>query len=76
MTKKPTPKPAAGTKATDPLADTDEYLAKWAKALVKAGKRDARLVLADYQALASNRELDKTDRDAARKRAKILSRFL
>ncbi len=57
--------------------DTREYLEQWAKSLVKsAGKREARIALAGYKALAANKELDKSDRAIARKRAKAIERIL
>jgi len=64
-------------KEHDDTADTPEYLREWAAALVKtAGKREARIALAGYQALAANKSLDKNDRDIARKRAKAIERIL
>jgi len=68
--------PVESTDEADNLEDTPEYLATWARSLVKAGKADARLVLADYKSLAANRELHKSDRDIARKRAEALERIL
>lgn len=54
-----------------------EYVRDWAKALVAAaGKRQARTVLEDYKALASDRALDKYSREAAAQRAKSLKDLL
>jgi len=54
-----------------------EYTAAWARDIVGAvGKREARKILADYQALAANKRLAKTDRDIAAERVKALEKIL
>jgi hypothetical protein len=61
----------------DGFGDSPEYLREWATLLVKtAGKTEARIALAGYKALAANKQLDKADRDVARKRAKALEDVL
>ena len=52
MKRKPLTPSDRDTPTTDTTADTAEYVEKWARALVKANKTEARLVLADYRALA------------------------
>jgi hypothetical protein len=74
--KRPKKRPIQRTGEADSIGDSPEYLATWAAALVKADKAEARIALAGYQALAANRELDKADRDIARKRAKAIERIL
>ena len=77
MTRQPKRGTVRKTETADSLADTPEYLVAWAKSVVKeAGKREARLVLADYKAIAANRRLAKEDREIAAGRAKALERFL
>ena len=76
MKRKPLTPSDRDTPTTDTTADTAEYVEKWARALVKAGKADARLILADYKTLAANKQLEKADRDIARKRAKAIERIL
>jgi hypothetical protein len=77
MTPRKPKTPPAQTADEAGLADTPEYLAKWSRELVRAaGKRDARLVLADYRAIANNKSLGDDDRRIARRRAKAIERFL
>ena len=57
--------------------DTPEYITAWARDIVATvGKREARTILADYQALANNRRLAKADRDIAAERVKALEKLL
>jgi hypothetical protein len=60
-----------------PPADTPEYLAGWAKELVKvAGKREARLALAECRRLAADKKVPKAERAAAAERAKAIEKRL
>jgi len=57
--------------------DSPEYVAAWARDLVDAvGKREARLALAGYQAIAANKRLAKADREIAVERVKALENLL
>lgn len=57
--------------------DSPEYVLAWARDLVDAvGNREARTILADYQALAANKRLAKADRDIAAERVKALEKLL
>ena len=63
--------------STDPLADTDEYLRDWARALVKAaGEHEARIALEQYQSIAGDNRVSKADREIAANRAKAILQFL
>jgi hypothetical protein len=70
-----TPKKRAVSTA-DNLTDTPEYLRDWAKALVKAGKADARIALEQYQSIASDKRVSKADREIAANRAKAILQFI
>ena len=62
---------------TAPLADTDEYLRDWARALVKeTGEREARIALEQYQSIAGDKRLSKADRQIAANRAEAILQFL
>ena len=57
--------------------DSPEYVQAWARDIVEAvGKREARTILEDYQALANNKRLAKADRDIAAERVKALEKLL
>ncbi len=57
--------------------DSPEYVAAWARDLVDAvGKREARLALAGYKAIAANKRLNKTDREVAVERVNALEKRL
>jgi hypothetical protein len=68
---------ASTTQEADITADTPEYLAGWAKELVKlAGNREARLALAEYRRLAADKKIPKAERKAAAERAKAIEKYL
>jgi hypothetical protein len=71
-------KPQANvTQEADITTDTPEYLATWARELVKvAGKREARIALAEYKRLAADKQVPKAERAAARKRARAIEQRL
>lgn len=53
--------------------DGPGYVETWARQLVAAiGKREARLILADYKRLSADKRLSKADRQVAAERAKWL----
>ena len=57
--------------------DSPVYVGAWARDLVDAvGKREARLALAGYQAIAANKRLAKADREVAVERVKALEKLL
>ena len=57
--------------------DSPEYDEAWAKDVIAAiGKREARKILADYQVIANNKRVPKSDRKLAEERAKTLGKFL
>ena len=57
--------------------DSPEYTAAWARDIVAAvGKREARKILGDYEALAANKRLAKADRDIAAERVDALENLL
>ena len=57
--------------------DTPEYLAMWARSLVKAaGKPETRLALAEYRRLAGDRRVPRAERQAAAERAKAIEKYL
>jgi len=61
----------------DSTADTPEYLREWSASLVKAaGKREARIALEQYQAIAIDKRVSKADRQIAANRAKAILQFL
>lgn len=69
--------PVQTTGDADTIGDSPEYLREWVTLLVKtAGKAEARVALAGYKALAANKQLGKTDRDIARKRARALGKAM
>lgn len=64
-------------KSHDIPADAPEYVETWARDIVAAiGKREARKLLADYEALAGNKRLAKADRDVSTERVKALKKLL
>lgn len=68
---------ASTTQEADITTDTPEYLAGWAKELVQvAGKREARIALAEYKRLAADKKVPKAERAAAAKRAKAIEKRL
>ncbi|MDA1055799.1 MAG: hypothetical protein O3C40_35850 [Planctomycetota bacterium] len=57
--------------------DSPEYTEAWARDLIAAvGKREARLALANYKAIAADPKVTKQGRTAAAERAEILERLL
>ncbi len=61
----------------DVSLDSPEYVAAWARDLVDAvGKREVRLALAGYQAIAANKRLAKADRELAVERVNALENLL
>ena len=57
--------------------DSPEYTGAWARDLIAAiGKRQARLILADYRARADDPKVTKHGRAIAAERAEILERWL
>lgn len=57
--------------------DSPEYVEAWARDLIAAvGKREARKILADYQALADDPKVTKHGRTVAAERAEVLERLL
>jgi hypothetical protein len=77
MKRKPRTPSDGDTDTTDILADTLEYLRTWAKELVTtAGKREARLALAEYRRIAADKRVPKADRKIAADHAKVLREFL
>jgi hypothetical protein len=73
MKRKPKTRPTQDSEST---ADAPEYLREWAKGVRSAGKAEARLALAEYQRLATDKRVPKADRDAAKRRADALERLL
>ena len=72
--KQPKKRPVQAADAADSIDDSPEYLATWAKTLVRAvGKREARLALAEYKRLAADPNVTERGREIAAQRAKILS---
>ena len=67
--------PSNDSAETDFPADSPEYLARWARELVKTGgKKQARLALAEYQRLATDKAVPQAERKAAAERAKALEK--
>jgi len=61
----------------DVSPDSPEYVAAWARDLFDAvGKREARLALAGYQAIAANKRLAKVDREIAVERVNALENLI
>ena len=59
------------------VGDSPEYLAGWAKELVKAvGKREARLAAAEYRTIAANKRVPAAERKSAIKRADAIEKKL
>jgi len=59
------------------VPDSPEYVKAWARDIVAAvGKREARKILGDYEALAANKRLAKADRDIAAERVDALENLL
>lgn len=57
--------------------DSPEYVQTWARDIVATvGKREARTLLAHYEALAGNKRLAKADRDVSTERVKALKKLL
>ena len=57
--------------------DDPGYVQMWARDILAAvGKRQARVILDDYRALAGNKRLAKRDREKAAERAKALRKVL
>ena len=66
-----------GPRSHDVPPDSPEYVEAWARDLIAAiGKRKARLILADYKALADDPKVTKHGRAVAAERAEILERLL
>ena len=58
-------------------ADSPEYVETWARDLVAAvGKREARKLLADYEAIAGDKRLARTHRGIAAERVNALKNLL
>jgi hypothetical protein len=71
------PRAPSDRDTTDSPADTPEYLRTWAKELVKiAGKREARVALAEYKRLATDKVVPKAERKSAAERAKAIEKEL
>lgn len=61
----------------DITPESPEYVAIWARDIVAAvGKREARTIVADYEAIAGNKRLTKADRDTAAEQVKALKKCL
>ena len=57
--------------------DSPEYVEAWARDLIAAvGKREARLALAEYKAIAARKRLAKADRIVVVERIKALEKYL
>ena len=57
--------------------DSAKYVARWARDVVAAiGKREARRVLADYEAIAEDPKVTKHGRATASQRAKSLKKLV
>lgn len=57
--------------------DSPKYVEAWARELIAtAGKREARKVLAHYQALADDPKVTRHGREVAAERAEILEKLL
>lgn len=77
MKRKPRTPTSQDTETTDQPIDTPEYVKGWAKELVKtAGKAEARLVLAEYRRLATDKAVPKAERKAAAERATAIEKYL
>ena len=69
--------PARTADEAGSVGDSPEYLAQWAKELVKtAGKREARVALAEYKRLATDKAVPKAERKSAAARAKAIEKKL
>ncbi len=67
----------AMTDEADAIGDSPEYVRSWAKELVKAaGKREARMALAEYRRLAADKSVPPAERKAAAKRAAEIEKNL
>lgn len=74
--KRNTRAPAQGSEIDFPV-DTPQYLATWARELVKtAGKAEARQALAEYRRLAADKKVPKLERKAAAARAEAIEKRL
>ena len=77
MKRKPRKPTIQDMETTDQPIDTPEYVKGWAKELVKtAGKAEARLALAEYKRLATDKAVPNAERKAAAERAKAIEKYL
>lgn len=77
MNREPKRRPVQNTGEADGIGDSPEYLREWARALVKtAGKREARVALAEYKRLATDKAVPKAEQKSAAARAKAIEKNL